>query len=58
MEKVMTPKEFEEKMKEISERDDIEVRHSSGDILMAKVLISLGYEAGVEIFENMEKWYA
>lgn len=54
----MEPKEFTERMKQIKEGGDIEIRHSDADNLMCEVLADLGYEEGVKIFEEMSKWYA
>lgn len=38
--------------------DDEEARHGDMDELMCHVLISLGYEKGIEIFNNTPMWYA
>ena len=60
----MTPEEFEERMKQISATDsgypgcDMEDRHREMDNLMCELLGSLGYGAGVEIFQETDKWYA
>ena len=60
---VLTPEEFKAAMFEIwhSKRSryyDCEPRHIDADSLMCEVLRQLGYGDGVDIFENMEKWYA
>jgi 5'-deoxynucleotidase YfbR-like HD superfamily hydrolase len=54
----MTPEEFAEKMKEIEISFDPEKAHSKADDLLCAVLRELGYEDGIKIFEEMEKWYA
>jgi hypothetical protein len=56
----MTPEEFFEQMKMVSDRcgDDKEDSHKCMDRLMCLVLRELGYEKGVEFFENAPKWYA
>ena len=54
----MTPEEFAEAMKEIAESDDPECAHSYMDDLMCQLLDDLGYEEGVKIFLDAEKWYA
>ena len=54
---IMTPDEFEARMKEAAEEDG-ETGHRLADELMAKLLTSLGYGKGVEVFEKMGKWYA
>lgn len=56
---MITPAEFEDKMKEISESgDEIDTNHIAADDLMCNVLKDLGYTKGVEIFERMPKWYS
>ena len=56
----MAPKEFEKAMKSLSEDKDkdAEETHWDADELMCEVLVSLGYSAGVEIFRDMDRWYA
>lgn len=54
----MTPEEFAEAMKEIAEGNDPECVHSYMDDLMCQLLDDLGYEEGVNIFLDAEKWYA
>jgi hypothetical protein len=57
----MTPEEFERQMHEIFDRGDRIIdtadSHSQGDELMCRLLRSLGYHAGVEVFEKAPKWY-
>ena len=56
---VMTPEEFASKMKEIaSNRDDIELCHKLADNLMMELLSSLGYSEGVNVFDQMDKYYS
>lgn len=58
---VMTPDEFERKMKHLARRashGEEEYAHADADELMCKLLSSLGYAKGVDIFNNMNKWYA
>ena len=54
----MTKEEFKEEMLKIADNGDPESSHYEADDLMCELLGSLGYEEGVEIFENMGKWYA
>ena len=54
---VITPKQFAERMRELISGDE-EAQHGSGDTLMEQVLTQLGYGEGVEVFQNMDKWYA
>ena len=37
---------------------DLEQKHVQANLLLCEVLKSYGYEVGVSIFENAEKWYA
>lgn len=69
-EQVMTPEEFRDKMKEASElkihmpdlgivhRHDTEESHVQMDDIMCKLLRSLGYGEGIDIFDKTYKWYA
>ena len=56
----MTPEEFKERMKKICKDDGYneEELHIFADDLMCKLLRSLGYGDGVEIFEAAPKWYS
>lgn len=54
----MTPKEFAEKMQSIVDEKNTELGHIEMDDLMCELLKSLGYEEGVEIFDNALKWYS
>lgn len=59
---MITAEEFAEQMKAIAEGldkfYDEEIAHISADALMMETLMDLGYGEGVEIFENLHKWYA
>lgn len=60
---LITPAEFERRMQELHEGAergdyDYEISHARADGLMCDVLQQFGYEKGVEIFENMGKWYS
>lgn len=59
-EQPITPDDFEKKMTELNEKysDDPELCHQYMDELMMELLESLGYTAGVDIFNNAHKWYA
>ena len=54
----MTPEEFAETMKEIAESEDPECAHGDMDDLMCQLLEDLGYEEGVKIYLDADKWYA
>jgi hypothetical protein len=58
---MITPKEFNDRMKWYFEEINIEKAHEDAD----KLIISLlkqpkfrEYREGIEIFENMQKWYS
>ena len=57
---MITPIEFADKMKEIRKENvyDLELRHVLMDELMCEVLGQFGYDEGVYIFEESDKWYA
>lgn len=54
----MTKEEFYHEMLRLNEIDNPEYFHSEADELMCKLLIELGYGAGVEVFLDAEKWYS
>ena len=56
----MTPDEFKETMQKIADIEPLGDVHAhiTADNLMCQLLRTLGYSEGVEIFENMEKWYS
>jgi len=57
----MTPAEFASRMREIypaNGKYDEEEAHGRADALLCELLRILGYGAGVDIFENADKWYA
>jgi hypothetical protein len=52
---IMAPAEFAAALREIG--GDQERRHVLADKLLCRVLRSLGYGEGVDVFESIEKWY-
>ena len=65
--KVMTPKEFRDKMVEasltkykvgVAMKIDKENAHAAADGLMCKLLEELGYTDGIKVFYDMDKWYS
>lgn len=56
----MTPEEFELKMQTLLTKcgENTEDLHIKMDELMCQALTELGYEKGVEVFENADKWYS
>ncbi len=56
---VLTPEEFEAKMKDIIETyESLEDCHAEMDLLMCKTLEALGYTEGIRLFRAKPKWYA
>ena len=51
---------FAEEIKEAAERyaNDVDIAHSIADGIMCDLLRELGYGKGVDIFEDMPKWYS
>lgn len=56
---IITPKEFENRMKEVLDENKewIEGGHEDMDALLCEVLKSLGYEDGIDLYLNADKWY-
>ena len=54
------PYDFLKKVKKIEEehRGDVETMHDALDCAMEDLLISLGYEAGVNFIRTLERWYS
>lgn len=46
------------KLKELKNNDDNECAHSMADDLLCELLLELGYEEIVSVYEDLEKWYA
>lgn len=55
---MMTPEAFAKRMQQIADSDEPESAHIDADDLMCFALRELGYGKGVDIFEDMKKWYA
>ena len=58
---MISPEEFETRMLALDARSQsgaLNRTHIEADELMCEILRELGYAAGVEIFEEMDKWYA
>ena len=56
----MTPEEFYLKMCTLLTKNgnDFAELHRDMDQLMCELLAELGYEKGVKVFENADKWYS
>jgi hypothetical protein len=55
---IMDAKEFYDEMLRISKEYDFAERHFYADDTMCDLLRELGYGDGVDVFENMGKWYS
>ena len=61
---VTTPEEFAAMMKKLLDKSNASVTsdgpecHAQADRLVSAVLRELGYDAGVEHYFSMEKWYS
>jgi hypothetical protein len=60
MDKILTPRQFLNKIKKIIKHSDgdYEDMHPSTDEAMEDLLISLGYQSGVKLIQDTERWYA
>lgn len=54
----MTPEQAAKRMQEIADEGDIEGGHKDADDLMCQILRTLGYGAMIEIYIELDKWYA
>jgi len=54
----MTPAEFLEEVKKIDNTDDPEKIHLAMDELMMRCLREKVYGAGVDVLDQLERWYA
>lgn len=57
-EKEFSAKGFANEMRRIDRNNDTEMAHILADEMMCKLLRELGYNEGVDIFEQMSKWYS
>lgn len=59
---MISPEDFESIMISISETvsssSDKEIAHKIADGIMMTILTDLGYGKGVDVFNDMPKWYA
>ena len=53
----MTEEEAVTKMQEIMHHD-IESAHMEADDILCSLLISLGYQRLIEVYRQIDKWYA
>lgn len=58
MKNQLTPNEFVILMRIFADNDDKELRHIHMDKLMCDFLSDLGYEEGIKVFKDTDKWWA
>ena len=58
LEKEFSAKGFANEMRRIARNSNTEMAHILADELMCKLLRELGYGEGIDIFEEMDKWYS
>ncbi len=58
LEKEFSIKGFTNEMRRINRNNNTEKTHILADELICKLLRELGYGEGVDIFEQMYKWYS
>ena len=61
--RILTQEEFTEAMRKCYDEAttgwrDYEIAHKKADAVICDLLTALGYGDGVELFEQMPKWYA
>jgi len=55
----MKPKEFKKRMQAILDGEyDPEEQHADADKLLCETLKELGYEEGINVYNQIDKWYA
>lgn len=60
MTRPITPKEFKDEVEGVvfsTESYPMDVKHRNLDTIMEDLLISLGYEEGIHLIRNTERWY-
>jgi hypothetical protein len=51
-------KEQNDKLRELANNDDIEIAHAEADLILCNILIEYGHEETVNLWKNIDKWYA
>ena len=54
---MITPEEFERRMKEIAKERNADDRHYKADCLMTDLLKELGYGDGIKVYDEFDKYY-
>jgi hypothetical protein len=51
-------KEQNDKLKELANNSDTEIAHSEADLILCNILIEYGHKETVNLWKNIDKWYA
>ena len=54
----MTPEDAVRSLRELGRSTDIEDAHIQADKILRDFVVSLGYDAIADAFDNVPKWYA
>lgn len=46
------------KLQDLLENGDTEVAHFEADLVLRKMLLDLGYEEEIALYDQIEKWFA
>ena len=50
--------QYMERMKDVGNNGDLEVAHIDADGILCELLIELGYGELIELYNEVDKWYA
>ena len=51
-------KEHNYKLRELGNNADTEIAHAESDLILCNILIEYGHEETVNLWKNINKWYA
>jgi hypothetical protein len=51
-------KEQNDKLRELVNNADTEIAHAEADLILCNILIEYGHEETVNLWKNIDKWYA
>jgi len=51
-------KEQNDKLRKLSNNGDTEIAHAEADLILCNILIEYGHKETVDLWKNINKWYA
>jgi len=51
-------KEQNDKLRELANNGDTEIAHAEADLILCNILIEYGHKETVDLWKNIDKWYA